>query len=278
MIDNRSSCFGGNKDDRRNSVCIDSMRILDSCRDKDCYEDVRVFLTDFGQDVIEKSGNVRVKDTKVVCVNIQADPIQFNQGFYQVTIRIYTKLVIEVCLCPGKVQEIEGVAVTEKKVVLYGGEGCARIFKTTPLEGGFCTDQCNYEEGSNKPTVVLELVDPIVLSAKVKEPCTCSCCCCCPTVEELPKTVCCQLNGGLVDHPGLCKHLYVSLGFFSLVRVERPGQFIVSADEYCIPDKECMISDEENPCRIFEKMSFPVSSFCSSPYPVTVPGCECKKK
>jgi hypothetical protein len=54
MMDNRNSCFSGVKDGRKDSVCIDSMRILDSCRDKDCYEDVRVFLTDFGQDVIEK--------------------------------------------------------------------------------------------------------------------------------------------------------------------------------------------------------------------------------
>lgn len=51
---------------RRDTVCIDSMRILDSCRDKDCFEDVRVYLTDFGQEVIEKSGSVRVKSTEVV--------------------------------------------------------------------------------------------------------------------------------------------------------------------------------------------------------------------
>ena len=279
MIDNRNSCFGGVKESRKDSVCIDSMRILDSCRDKDCYEDVRVFLTDFGQDVIEKSGSVRVKDTKVVCVNIQADPIQFNKGFYQITLRIYTKLCIEACVCPGKVQEVEGIAITEKKVVLYGGEGCVRVFKSTPLDAGFCAEPCNFEEGSNKPTVVLELVDPIVLSAKVKEPCTCNCCSCCCSVEELPQSVCCCVNGGLVDHSGLCKHLYVSLGFFSVVRVERPGQFIVSAEEYCIPDKECVLSDEEDPCRIFEKMSFPVSQFCPpTNHGMQGTGCECKKK
>jgi hypothetical protein len=276
MMDNRNSCFSGVKDGRKDSVCIDSMRILDSCRDKDCYEDVRVFLTDFGQDVIEKAGSVRVKDTKVVCVNIQADPIQFNKGFYQITVRMYTKLCVEACLCPGKVQELEGIAVTEKKVVLYGGEGCARVFKSTPLEGGFCTELCDYEEGSNKPTVVLELVDPIALSAKIKEPCRQCCCCCC--VEELPKPVCGCLNGGLVDHGGLNKHLYVSLGFFSVVRVERPGQFIVSAEEYCIPDKECIISDEEEPCRIFEKMSFPVSQFCPGSVAPPFTDCGCKKK
>ena len=94
MQDNKNNNLGLSFDGR-GTVCIDTKRVLDSCRDKDCYEDVRVFLTDFGQDVIEKSGNVRVKDTKVVCVNMQADPIQFNKGFYQITSRIYTKLTEE---------------------------------------------------------------------------------------------------------------------------------------------------------------------------------------
>ena len=117
---------------RCDQVCIDTMRILDSCRDKDCYENVRCYLTDFGQEVIEKSGNIRVKNTEVVCANIIVDPIQFNRGFYQITIRFYTKLSLEACICQGKSQEIEGIAVTEKKVVLFGGEGGARVFKSTP--------------------------------------------------------------------------------------------------------------------------------------------------
>lgn len=217
-----------------------------------------MYLTDFGQEVIEKTGNIRVKDTKVICVNIQADPIRFNKGFYQITIRAYTKIVFEACLCVGKVQEIEGVAVTEKKVVLYGGEGCVRLFKSTPLDGGFC-QPCEFEEGSNKPTVILETVDPIVLSSKVKEPCRP----CCSSVEDFPKAVCCCLNGGIIDHPGLPKHLYVTLGFFSVIRIERPAQLIVDAKEYSVPDKECLVSDEEDPCSVFAKMPFPAARFSS---------------
>ena len=36
---------GGSKD----MVCLDTYRVLDSCRDKDCFEDVRVYLTAEGQ-------------------------------------------------------------------------------------------------------------------------------------------------------------------------------------------------------------------------------------
>ncbi len=287
MIDNRNSCFGS-KPKSKDHVCIDTMQILDSCRDKDCFEDVRVYLTEFGQDVIEKTGNIKVKCTKVICVNVQADPIQFNKGFYQITVRVYTKLLLEACLCPGKSQEFEGIAVTEKKVVLYGGEGCVRIFKSTPIDDGFCAEPCDFEEGSNKPTVVVEMVDPMVLSCKVKEKCTCNnCCCCC--VEELPKNVCCQINGCLCDHPALPKQLYVTLGFFSVIRIERPGQFVLAAEEYCVPDKECMMADEEDPCAVFAKMAFPTAQFCPSTYPSVpspgissggsmAPGCGCKNK
>ena len=280
MIENnRNNCFG-TKVPRRENVSLDTMQILDSCRDKDCFENVRVYLTEFGQDVIEKTGNIKVKDTKVLCVNVQADPVQFNRGFYQITVRTYTRILLEACICPGKAQEFEGVAVTEKKVVLFGGEGCVRVFRSTPIDDGFCAPPCDYEEGSNKPTVVVEMVDPMSLSCKVKERCSCGCSCL-SCAEELPKNVTCQINGCLVDHAGLEKHLYVTLGFFSIIRIERPGQFVLSAEEYCVPDKECLQSDEEDPCAVFERMAFPTAQFCPCSFAPPVErgngGCGCKK-
>ena len=278
MIDNRNSCFGAGRNPARASVGVDTMQILDSCKDKDCFEDVRVYLTEFGQDVIEKTGNIKVKDTKVVCVNVQVDPIQFNRGFYHITLRCYTKLTCEACLCPGKSQEIEGVAVTEKKLVLYGGEGGARVFRSEPVDDGFCSVPCRFEEGSNKPTVVVETVDPMALTCAVKEKCHCPCAC--VGVDEMPQSVSCAINGCLFDHPGLNRHLYVSLGFFSVVRIERPGQFIMSAEEFCLPDKVCAAVDEEDPCAVFSKMAFPASQFCSCAPPSGTPGtntsCSCK--
>lgn len=55
--------------------------------------------------------------------------------------------------------------------------------------------------------------------------------------------------------------LYVSLGFFSVVRIERPSQFIISASEYSVPDKVCQEAEEDDPCKLFAKMSFPVNEF-----------------
>lgn len=255
---------------RRDNVCIDSMRILDSCRDKDCFEDVKVFLTDFGQEVICKSGSVRVKSTEVICCGIYMDPVQFSRGFYQITVRFFTKVVCEACICLGKSQEIEGICVCEKKVVLYGSEGNVRVFRSD-AGGDFCAACKEYEEGSNRPGVVVETVDPIALSCKVKENCPCVCPCC--AVEELPERVCGCVNGALTDYNPGGKNLYISLGFFSVIRIERPGQFIISAGEYCVPDKECVLSDDEDPCRVFEKMAFPVAEFCPPTLGQLNPGC-----
>ena len=96
---------------RRETVSIDAYRILDSCKDKDCFEDTKLILTDYGQELIEKSSSVRVVSTELVWTDITVSPVKFNKGFYQVGIRYYTKIILEACLCMGKVQEIEAIAV-----------------------------------------------------------------------------------------------------------------------------------------------------------------------
>jgi hypothetical protein len=89
------------------------------------------------------------------------------------------------------------------------------------------------------------------------------------------------MNGSLCDYRPNDRELVVSLGFFSVIRIERPTQLVVNAAEYCIPDKECVMMDEEDPCKIFSKMAFPISEFCPSTSPVnhqnTISLCDCKK-
>lgn len=131
----------------RDLVCIDTYRVLDSCRDKDCFENVRVYLTCTGQDIIDRTGVVRAKCAKVVwsCINI--DSVPFNRGFYQLFIKIYVKITFEACVGPGNMQEFEGIAVVEKKVILFGSEGNVSVFKSEMQQGSFCG--C----GGTKPNV-----------------------------------------------------------------------------------------------------------------------------
>ena len=117
-------------------------------------------------------------------------------------------------------------------------------------------------KSEGKPVVVVDVVDPIALSVKVTEqkiPNACCCCCCC---DELPSKVVNCLNSSLSQENN-GKNVYVSLGFFSVIRMERPAQLMVSASEYCVPDKVCGKCGEDDPCAVFAKMSFPVNEFCA---------------
>ena len=39
----------------RETVCIDTMRVLDSCKDKDCFTDVKVFVNRYGQELLDRA-------------------------------------------------------------------------------------------------------------------------------------------------------------------------------------------------------------------------------
>ena len=270
MLENKN-CFHSINSD---TVCIDCNRVLDSCRDKDCFENVKVYLTTYGQEIIEKTSNIKIKSTKVVWTCIDLEPVRFNRGFYQITVRFYTKICFEGCLCPGKVQEFEGIAVTEKKIILYGSEGNVNIFRSEAGSGCFCENMSfNENNSNNEPLVVCEVTDPIALSVKVaKHDSTLKCCC----VGDIPKRVCDCLSSCLCDVDDNFKSIYVTLGFFSVVRVERPCQYLINASEYTIPDKICVEASDDDPCAAFAKMNFPIKEFSPPSYKDITGSCGCK--
>ncbi|MBR7185518.1 MAG: hypothetical protein IKD37_07920 [Clostridia bacterium] len=264
MAENRCGCGSQSSVGPREMICIETNRILDSCRDRDCFEHVRVKLTDYGRDILDRSGNIRVKDACIAWTYITIDPVQFNRGFYQVLIRFYVKLTFEACVGTGRAQEFEGVAVVEKKVILWGSESNVSIFKSSGDGSDFCAAPELCCPTRNVPTAVVEVVDPIVLGHKVVEegkdccaPCACNCCCAC----DIPECVQARFGGSIVDDHDGDKYLVVSLGFFSVVRIVRPGQYLVQASEYNVPDKTCVVAEEDDPCSIFRTMAFPTAEF-----------------
>ena len=271
MMENKF-CSASNQ---KENICIDTYRVLDSCRDKDCFENVRVYLTGFGEEIIDRTSVVRAKSAKIVSSYIDINDVPFNRGFYQVSIKIYVKICFEACISHGNVQEFDGIAIVEKKVILYGSEGNVKVFKSAQGDSGFCKHDPCVDNSSNAPIAVLETVDPIILDVKVVEPRVFPCCCCC-CLDDIPEYVYNHINGKLCERDD--KALVVSLGFFSVVKIERPTQIIVNATEYNIPDKECITAQENDPCTLFKSMAFPISEFspqifnnsacpCSGPMP-----------
>ena len=263
MSDSRLSCGRSDHGSNRETVCIETNRVLDSCRDRDCFEDVKVLLTDFGNELLEHTTNIRAKNACIAWTYIGIDPVKFNRGFYAVTIKFYIKVTFEACVGVGHAQEFDGIAVVEKRVILYGSESNVSIFKSNPDASDYCSIPELCCSTKNVPIAIVEVVDPLILNVKVHEAddgCNCCCCCC----GDIPDGVSAQLNGSLNDTEG--RYLTVSIGIFSVVRIVRPAQYLVQASEYCVPDKECVSTEEDNPCSIFKSMAFPTSEFCPPGY------------
>ncbi len=278
MQDNRnnSPCLGG---DGRGMICIDTKRVLDACRDRDCFEDEKVYLTAYGEEILANATNIRTKSARILCAYVGVNDVPFNNGFYQVSVRYYIEVVFEACVGLGRSQCFTGIATLEKDVVLYGGEGSITSFASTP-GSNFC-DVCDVECGStNLPIAVVETVEPVVLGTKVCE--VCNSCCCCNDVLDVPKQVRCCIDGDLVNSQcGL--EIKVSFGIFSIIRIERQAQLLIQATDYCVPDKECCsATNNDDPCDLFKTIAFPISRFKTSqnqPSNETIPhgGCGCGK-
>lgn len=261
MAENRFGCGCPQTPTSRDTCCIETGRIYDSCRDRDCYENVRVNLTECGNDIISRTGNIRAKDAYIAWTYIGVDPVRFNRGFYTVNIRFYIKITFEACVGGSRPQEFEGIATIDKRVVLYGGESNVSVFRSDPEEYGLCPKREFAECEHRTPTAVVEAIDPIILSANVLEKnCVPLCCCCCSS--EVPDCVVEKIGAPLSDcEADGGRFLAVSVGIFSVIRLVRPAQLLINAVEYSVPDKECITPPEENPCSIFKSMAFPVNEF-----------------
>lgn len=255
MQDNKNTSFGCSQSLNNGTVCIDTLRVLDSCRDRDCFEDTRVYLSAVGNSVLQNSTNLRTKSAKILCAYVGVEEIPFNNGFYQVVIRYYIKVELEACV-GGRSQTLYGLSAVEKDVILYGGEGRAMTFASG--EGSFCGGCCIGCGSTNDPVAITETVEPVVLGTKVND---CNCSCVCTDYVDFPESVL-ELFGEDVVTNNTAPTVYVSFGIFSVIRMVRPAQLLINATDYSVPDKECTPStNNDNPCALFRTMPFPTSQF-----------------
>lgn len=244
----------------KEAVCINAGRIYDSCSDKDCLEDLRVYFTDVTQPVIDNAQSIKVRKVEILNVVMDVECVPFNKGFYSVDMTFYFLITLDtyqtqVCGTPTTVQ---GLSAFNKKVILYGSEGSVKDFSSV--------DSCKFLNGedcsipSNCPTARVQVVDPIVLASKVCE-CQKPDCDCCGTATAIPENMNCVFNGTFVTGDA-GRYVYVSIGMFSIVQLEREVQMMIPVYDYSIPDKECTASDAAcDPCELFRKIKFPVNEF-----------------
>lgn len=256
-----SSCF-------KEAVCVDVQRVYDSCSDKDCLSDMRVHFTECDQALVNSAVGVRGKSIELLDMFVEVEPIPFNRGFYSVDMTYFFLVKLAVFanqLSPPA--HVTGIAVFNKKVILYGSEGGVRIYSSDRHHGPGPSVPRN-----NLPVAKVQIVDPILLSAKLVD----ACCCQCDNPVTLPDCVSCCL-GGAVAQSQPEKLVLVTVGTFSVVQLERSVQMLIPAYDFCVPSKEC-VSSSDDPCEMFRKIRFPTNDFFPPKLTDLEKDCGCERR
>ena len=243
--------------DLRQAMSIHTRKVTDSCRDKDCIEDLRVYLTQCSQTALETATSVRARSAELIYTYIDVEPVAFDRKHYCIDITFYYRILADAVAGTGRPTTLYGLATFSKRAVLCGEDSKAHIFRSdTRLNS---PDGLTLR-GTNRPTAVVEVLDPMILSSCVKEACECSCKE--SAVVQVPQGICSVFDEPLIL-TGERRRLYVTLGQFSIVRLERDAQLIVPVLDYAIPTKECcdIPGTTEDPCEMFSRIPFPTRQF-----------------
>lgn len=253
MADNRSCQFSMNPRSRE-PICIDTNRIYDSCCDKDCLADLKVNFPSSVQSLVDNATAVRCRKAEIINCCVDVEPLQFNKGCYSVDITYFFKLKCDLftsaCCDPTTVC---GLSTFTKTCVLFGSEGDVKVFSSDYSEDSM-DDQL--PRSNTNPRAKVQVVDPIVLDAKLCEACECSDS---ESCIKIPNFVARQFEGTFAQQNSGTA-VKVTLGLFSIVVLERDAQILVPSAEYCVPKKECCFNNDD-PCDSFKRINFPMSEF-----------------
>ena len=235
----------GNAASIREAVSINTEKIFDCCRDKDCVDELRVYPTVSSQTSIDAAISIRPKAAELLFVGVNVEPVGFNRGYYTVDCTYFYRVTAETF--PGA-QLCSGLAVFDKRVMLFGSEGSVKTFTNESAETVVSSD--------DQPRAVVSAVDPICLHCTLADPAET------PGGENIviPEFILDAMGEDLVTVDNV-RRWYVTIGQFSMVRLERETQLLIPAYDYFLPDKECPGTSEDDPCALFGRISFPVEEF-----------------
>ncbi len=253
----------------KEAVCVDAGRVYDSCCDRDCLEDLRCFFLPEDQDLIHNAVSVRLRSAEVLNVFIDVQPVNFNKGFYSCDLTFFFLLSFDIFTSPKtRAACVNGITTYSKRVILYGSEGNVKTFSNTFSED--CINVNTTQNGNNCPKCVVQAVDPVPLSARISEIRDCYDNVCC-----IPDCVCKCIGGNVVtDQQSGEPTVFVTLGLFTIVQLIRNVQMLIPVYDFCIPEKACTDSANDQPCDAFKKIKFPTDDFFP-PRPCDISGYGC---
>ena len=156
----------------REAVCVHTDKISDSCLAKDCIEDLQVYLTVPSQQALDCAVSAKARYVELLHVGVHVETVPYSTGYYTVDLTFYYRVIADATLAAGRTNTVTGLAVFSKRLVLFGGETCARIFTSKDDLGCLCKKSL---QSVSLPRAVAETVDPIILGSRVMEACGCCC-------------------------------------------------------------------------------------------------------
>ena len=247
---NPSGCF-------KEAVCVSAGRIYDSCSSKDCLEDLRVFFVEAAQTTVSAAQSIKCRRVEVMNVFMDVESVPFNKGFYSVDMTYYFLLTFDTYAGPAAAPvTVQGIASFSKKVILYGSEGSVKRFSSDSAYNSLAAADCL--PPSDHPTAKVQVVDPIILACRLSETPS-------PqgdTTINAPQCILDHLGGNVVTGE-VTHYVYVTIGMFSIVQMERDVQMMIPIYDFCMPDKECggPSGVTDDPCELFRRIKFPVNEF-----------------
>ena len=244
----------------REAVCVHTDKITDSCLAKDCIEDLQVYLTVGSQQALDCAAGAKARYVELLHVDVHVESVPYSTGYYTVDLTFYYRVIADASVQGGRPSTVTGLAVFSKRLVLFGGDASSRSFSSRAA--GSCLCKQSIQAGS-VPEGVVEVIDPMILGSRIQELCNCGCNCCPPSPPTIPEAILACFEEPLVLD-GENKRLLVTIGQFSIARLERSTQLLIPTFDYCVPTKSCPnvgSSSSESPCEVFGQIEFPMDAF-----------------
>lgn len=143
-----------NPSDLRQAMSIHTRKITDSCRDKDCIEDLRVYLTTGSQQLLDTAANARVRCAELLYTHIDVEPVAFDRNHYCIDITFYYRILADAVVGTSRPATLYGLAMFSKRAVLCGEDSRAHIYRSDTRLGEMDGATRLY---ANLPTAVVEV-------------------------------------------------------------------------------------------------------------------------
>ncbi|MCL2855866.1 MAG: hypothetical protein FWE21_09685 [Defluviitaleaceae bacterium] len=212
-----------------------TMKIYDSCRSKDCLTPQELGpARDLSGDPVrppDEARSVSVDNLTVGRIGImKKQPSPFRNGFWDLEIQYLLAYELKYFSADGQHIDIQpAISTVTRRLSLFGSVG-RNISTFTDLLGN-----SGLILGNGEPFVHVE--------AKAM-----------PLTAELSRRHC---DGGHGSHH---RHVFVTFGLFSIVKLYRLASLLVESRGFLIPPK-CKNLAPTNPCDFFEELHFPMDSF-----------------